>query len=116
MAASWAERCDSTLHEYADASRATWLTGNAGPDRACGSGPWPGCGWSGPAAGGLCLVLGSFLDGDVETEGLELADVVEDLAVAANAVVVVVRAEDRRRCVPRTCWAYPDNRQKTLEG
>src|ERR1700728_609372 len=53
-------------------------------------GPWP-AGGQGLVLG--CARLGGFLDGDVEAEGVELADVVLDLAFAADAVVVVVGAE-----------------------
>ena len=54
-------------------------------------GPWPAR-WSGSEVGGA-RGLGGFLDGDGEAEGLQLADVVADLAVAADAVVVVAGSE-----------------------
>jgi hypothetical protein len=49
-------------------------------------------GWPESAAE-RCVRLGGFLDGDAEAQGLQLADVVADLAVAADAVVVAVRSE-----------------------
>src|SRR5579859_3916770 len=55
------------------------------------AGPWPaGQGlWRGHGPGWL----GGFLDGDGEAEGFELVDVVVNLALAADAVVVVAGSE-----------------------
>ena len=52
----------------------------------------------GQSLGRVVLGLGAFLDGDVEAEGFELADVVVDLAVAADVVVVVVGSEVAEPC------------------